>query len=194
MMVVTRGQTVNDGPVMPTTSTTAPVCHNANVTTVSEAGSKGRCGERAVSTDPTASAVSGIQTSQTATNTRSTQMGPTLRSGLPWLPTDDESGAEPHYPYPQGDRPDPLKTDWERTVGGAVGGNRRLVPPSVWGYRTAMSRSVPAPNAVTESARPVLTAPGEESTIHGARRHPLPLDAPDVALRGQRLLAYEERL
>ncbi len=42
--------------------------------------------------------------------------------------------------------------------------------------------------------RPVLTVPGEEGTIRGARRHPVPLDAPDVALRGQRLLAYGERL
>ncbi len=123
-MVVTRGQTGSDGPVTPTPSTTAPVRHNANVTTVSEAGSTGRCGECAASTDPTASAVNGTQTSQTGTNTRSTQMGPTLRSGLPWLPTDDESGTEPEDPYSQGDRPDPLKTDWERTGGGAVGGNR----------------------------------------------------------------------
>ncbi len=27
-----------------------------------------------------------------------------------------------------------------------------------------------------------------------SQRHPIPLDAPDVALRGQRLMAYEERL
>ncbi len=27
-----------------------------------------------------------------------------------------------------------------------------------------------------------------------SQRHPVPLDAPDVALRGQRLMAYEERL
>ncbi len=47
------------------------------------------------------------------------------------MPTDDESGTEPEDPYSQGDRPDPLKTDWERTVGGAVGENRRLVPPRV---------------------------------------------------------------
>ncbi len=30
--------------------------------------------------------------------------------------------------------------------------------------------------------------------IRGARHHQVPLDAPDVALRGQRLLAYRERL
>ncbi len=28
----------------------------------------------------------------------------------------------------------------------------------------------------------------------GTQRHPVPLDAPDVALQGQRLLAYGERL
>ncbi len=131
MMVVTRGQTGSDGPVTPTASTAAPVRHNTNVTTVSDAGSAGRCAERAASTDPTVSAASGTQTSQAGTNTQSTQMGPTLRSGLPWLPTDDESGTEPEDPYSQGDRPDPLKVDWERTVGGAVGGNRRLAPPRV---------------------------------------------------------------
>ncbi len=130
-MVVTRGQTGSDGPVTPTASTAAPVCHNATVTTVSDAGSAGRCGERATSTDPTASAAGGTQTSQAGMNTRSTQMGPTLRPGLPWLPTDDESGTEPKDPYSQGDRPDPMKADWERTVGGAVGGNRRLAPPRV---------------------------------------------------------------
>ncbi len=113
MMVVTRGQTGSDGPVTPTPSTTAPVRHNANVTTVSDAGSTGRCGERAASADPTASAANGTQTSQVGTNTRSTQMGSTLRSGLPWLPTGDESGTEPEDPYSQGDRPDPMKADWE---------------------------------------------------------------------------------
>ncbi len=59
---------------------------------------------------------------------------------------------------------------------------------TVWGYRTGMSRSVPEPD------QPNITAPGEENTFHGARRQPVPLDAPDVALRGQRLLAYGERL
>ena len=131
MMVVTRGQTGSDGPVTPTASTAAPVRHNTNVTITPEAGSTGRCGERAASTDPTTSAANGTQTSQAETTTRSTQMGPTARSGLPWLPTDDESGTEPEDPYSQGDRPDPWKADWERTVGGAVGGNRRLAPPCV---------------------------------------------------------------
>ncbi len=57
-----------------------------------------------------------------------------------------------------------------------------------------MPRSAPTPNAVIEPTRPKVTAPGEESAICGARRHPVPLDAPDIALRGQRLLAYGERL
>ena len=76
MVVATRGQTGSDGPATSTPNTAAPACHNVNVTTVSEAGSTGRCGERAASTDPTASAVSGTQTLQTGNNTRSTQMGP----------------------------------------------------------------------------------------------------------------------
>ncbi len=131
MMVVTRGQTGSDGPVTPTPSTAASVHHNANVTSVSDAGSDGRCGERAASTDHTAGTANLTQTSQVGTNTRSTQMGSTLQSGLPWLPTDDESGTEPEDLYSQGDRPDPRKADWERTVGGAVGGNRWLVQPRV---------------------------------------------------------------
>ncbi len=116
MMVVTRGQTGSDGPVTPTASTAASVRHNTNVTITLEAGSTGRCGERAASTDPTASAANGTQTSQTETTTRSTQMGSTVRSGLPWLPTDDESGTEPEDPYSQSNRPDPWKADWEWTV------------------------------------------------------------------------------
>ncbi len=123
-MVVTRGQTGSDGPVTPTASTAAPVRHNPNETIASEVGSAGRCGEHTASTDPTASVANGTQASQTATTNRATQMGSTVRSRLPWLPTDDESGTETEDLYSQGDRPDPLKTDWERTVGGAVGGNR----------------------------------------------------------------------
>ncbi len=232
--------------------------------------------ESAASTDPTACTAHGTQTSQAGTNTRSTQLGPTLQSGLPWLPTDDESETEPEDPYSQGDQPDPMKADWERTIGGAVGGNRRLVPPhvilvegaeccderimdpssqrardhprlyrerapvnhassgvtaydternhvadygepeadcythrdpwytqsqsgrpcpeTVWGYRTAMSRSLPVPNDVIEPNRPNVAASGEESALRGTGRYPVPLDAQDVALWGQRLLAYEERL
>ncbi len=270
MMVVTRGQTGSDGPVTPTASTAALAHPNTNVTITSDAGSAGRCGERTASTDPTVSVAGGTQTAQAGTNTRATQMGPTLRSALPWLPTDDESGTEPEDPYSQGDRPDPLKADWERTVGGAMGGNRRLAPPrmllvkdaechegrildssslracdeprlyrerapvtnassgvttygvdrsctadygepeidgyiardpwytqsqsgrpcpeTVWGYHTVTSRNVFKPD------RPNVIAPEEENASHGARCQPVPLDAPDVALRGQRLLAYGERL
>ncbi len=55
-------------------------------------------------------------------------------------------------------------------------------------YRTTMPRRVP------ELDRTSATAPREENVSQRARRHPVPLDAPDVALRGQRLQAYEERL
>ncbi len=50
---------------------------------------------------------------------------------------------------------------------------------AVWGHRTVMSRSAPMPNAMFEPVQPVLTAPGEEGTILGAR-HKVPLDAPTV--------------
>ncbi len=70
----------------------------------------------------------------------------------------------------------------------------RPCPETVWGYRMAVPRSAPTLNAVIEPARPNLTTPGEEGTIRGVRCHPVPLDAPDVALREQRLLAYGERL
>ncbi len=49
-----------------------------------------------------------------------------------------------------------------------------------------MSRSVPEPDRVSAAA------PREENVSQGVRRQPVPLDAPDVALRGQRLQAYEE--
>ncbi len=281
-MVATRGQAGSDGPVTFTPSAAAPVRPTANLAPVLEAGSTGRDGECAASTYPIASAVSRTQTSQTGTSTRSTQMGPTLQSGLPWLAADDESWTEPEDPYSQGDRPDPLKTGWERIVGGAVGGTRQLVPPhvilvedteccegrvmdppslrqnsesrpyrgrypanctsasamlysaekgrtedygepeadycmdrdlwymqsqlgrpcpeTIWGHR--MPRSAPTPNAVPAPVYPAPNAvpasvdpvPGEGDLIRGARRHPIPLDAPDVALRGQRLLAHGERL
>ncbi len=166
-MVVTRGQTGSDGPVTPTANQAAPVRSNPNVSIPPEVGSAGICGERTVSTDPTASAANGTQISQAETTTRSTQMGSTLRSGLPWLPTDDESGTEPEDPYSQGDRPDPLKTDWERTVGGGVGGNRRLAPPCVLlvkeaDYREGRILTTPAYEPVmsqdcTESVHLLLT-------------------------------------
>ncbi len=71
MMVVTRGQTGSDGPVTPTPSTTAPVCHSANATTVSDAGSVGRCGEHVASTDPTVSAPRDLLLSVEGERTRS---------------------------------------------------------------------------------------------------------------------------
>ena len=51
-----------------------------------------------------------------------------------------------------------------------------------------MSRNIPEPD------RANVVAAREENASQGARRQPVPLDAPDVALRGQRLLAYGERL
>ncbi len=47
---------------------------------------------------------------------------------------------------------------------------------------------------VPEPVRTNAPAPGEGNALHGARRQSVPLDAPDVALRGQRLLVYGERL
>ncbi len=41
---------------------------------------------------------------------------------------------------------------------------------------------------------PAQTAQRDGDMIRGARRHPVPLDPHDVALRGQRLLAYGARL
>ncbi len=102
------------------------VRHTAGLAPVSEAGPVGRCGDRAT---PAGSAASGMQTTQTGTNTRSTHMGPGPRSKLPWLATDHESGMEPENVYSQGDQPDPLEAGWERAVGGAVGGVRYFVPP-----------------------------------------------------------------
>ncbi len=64
----------------------------------------------------------------------------------------------------------------------------RPCPEAVCGYCTVMSRSVP------ESDRVSAAAPREENVSQGARRQPVPLDAPDVSLRRQRLQAYEERL
>ncbi len=52
----------------------------------------------------------------------------------------------------------------------------RPCPETVWGYRTAMSRSAPAPSVEIEPSRPNVNAPGEESAFPGTRRHPVPLD------------------
>ncbi len=64
----------------------------------------------------------------------------------------------------------------------------RPCPETMWGYRTAMSRDVPDPD------RHAVPAHRDEDASQGARRKQVPLDAPDVALRGERLLAYGERL
>ncbi len=46
--------------------------------------------------------------------------------------------------------------------------------------------------ATVMSAAATLHPEGDDYSR--TQRHPVPLDAPDVALRGQRLMAYEERL
>ncbi len=83
MMVVTRGQTGSDGPVTPTINPAAPARPNSNGAISTEVGSAERGGEQAAPTNPPVSAANGTQTSQAETTTRSTQMGPTARSGLP---------------------------------------------------------------------------------------------------------------
>ncbi len=85
-MVVTRGQTGSDGPVTPTANPAVPVRSNPNVAIPPEVGSAGKCGEHNASTDPTASAADGTQTSQAKTMNRSTQMGSTARSGSVAVP------------------------------------------------------------------------------------------------------------
>ncbi len=72
----------------------------------------------------------------------------------------------------------------------------RPCPETLWGHRMAMPRSVPALNAVPVPAYPAPAdpVPMEGDLIRGARCHPIPLHVPDVALRGQQLLAYGERL
>ncbi len=44
------------------------------------------------------------------------------------------------------------------------------------------------------SAASAPVEPANRNPCYGAQRHPVPLDAPDIALRGQRLLAYGEML
>ncbi len=68
-MVATRGQAGGDGPVTSTPNAAAPVPHTATLTPVSEAGSAGRCGDRATSADAAASTVSGTQTTQMGIST-----------------------------------------------------------------------------------------------------------------------------
>ncbi len=54
----------------------------------------------------------------------------------------------------------------------------------------AATRIVPVMSAVSA---PVDPAPAEGDPCYGARRRPVQCDAPDVAQRGQRLMAYGER-
>ncbi len=62
---------------------------------------------------------------------------------------------------------------------------------TVWVNRMAAPRIAPVMSAVSASVDP---ATAEGDPCYAGRRRPVPLDAPDVALRGQRLLAYGERL
>ncbi len=56
----------------------------------------------------------------------------------------------------------------------------------VWGSQTSQP-----PTATGMSAAAAISEPPNPDD--GAQRHPVPLDAPDVALRGQRLLTYGEK-
>ncbi len=110
-MVATRGQTESDGPATSTPSSAVPVRQTA-----------------APATTPDAGANSGGVTTSAGGCTKATQVDPATRSRLPWLQTDKETKTEPDL-YSQGDRLDSSKDRWERAVGGAVSGTRRLVPP-----------------------------------------------------------------
>ncbi len=62
---------------------------------------------------------------------------------------------------------------------------------TVWGHQIAGPMTVTGMSAAVALAEP----PHRNNDSHqGAQRHPIPLDAPDVALKGQRLLVYGERL
>ncbi len=62
---------------------------------------------------------------------------------------------------------------------------------AVCGNRMAAHRIVPVMSATSAPGDP---APAEGAPCYGARHRPVTLDTPDVALRGQRLMAYGERL
>ncbi len=107
-------------------------------------------------------------------------MGPAARSGLPWLPTDDESGTEAEDPYSQGDRPNPWKADWERTIGGAAGGSRRWAQPRVLLVEdaecregrivnTSSWRACDEPRSYRDRAPVTNTSSG--ATMYGAERN-----------------------
>ncbi len=60
-----------------------------------------------------------------------------------------------------------------------------------WGSQMAAPIAVAGINVTATPADPM---PLKEDCRYGAQRYPVPLDALDVALRGQRLLGYGERL
>ena len=68
-------------------------------------------------------------TTQAGGCTKATQVDPTARSRMPWLPTDEETVTEPEDLYSLGDQVDSRKDRWERAVGGAASGTWHLVPP-----------------------------------------------------------------
>ncbi len=111
-MVATRGQTSSDGPATSTPSLTVLVRHPVVSAPTLDAGAN-----------------VGGETTPTAGCTKATQVDPAKRSRVPLLPTDGETETEPEDLYSQGDRVDSRKDRWERAVGGAVSGTRRLVPP-----------------------------------------------------------------
>ncbi len=130
-MVATRGQMGSDGPATSTPGSAAPVIHTARPTSAPtpDAGTAGRNEGRTTSADLMRGATSGGVTTQAGSCTMATQANPTTRLKVPWLPTDEETETEPEDLYSQGDRLDPNKDRWEKTMGGAVGGTRHLIPP-----------------------------------------------------------------
>ncbi len=251
-MVATRGKTGSDGPATSTPSSTVPGRHPV-----------------VSAPTPDTEANGGGETTQAGGCSKATQVDPAKRSRVPWLSTDEETETEPEDLYSQGDRVDSRKDRWERAVGGAANGIRRLLHPrgplgrdpdcceeemndrsqqSRYGETRPFRLGHPAGHAgasatvtratygVTEdccepegdcyssrdpwytqsqTSRPTydvvwgsqqtrpVTAMGmsaaaawqsEGDDYSRSQRQPVPLDAPDVALRGQRLMAYEERL
>ena len=79
-------------------------------------------------TTPDAEANGEGVTTQAGGCTKATQPDPAKGSRVQWLPTDEETETEPEDLYSQGDRVDSRKDRWERAVGGAVSGTRRLIP------------------------------------------------------------------
>ncbi len=127
-MVATRGQRGCDGPATSTPSSAAPVRHTATSAPTSDAGATGRNEGRTTSTDLMGGATDGGVTTQAGGCAQATQADPAIRSGLPWLPNNEETETEPEYLYSQGDRLDSHMDRWEKAVGGTVSGTRHLIP------------------------------------------------------------------